>query len=50
MGLGKLPSTPKLALSQTLTLTGEERFFSGAILWLPPNPETNPDFGLNLQL
>ena len=50
MVLGKLPPTPRLALSQTLTLTGEGRFFSEAILWLPPNPETNPDFGLNLQV
>ena len=35
MVLGKLPPTPKLTLSQTLTLTGEQ-CFSSAIVWLPP--------------
>ena len=32
---GKLPPTPKLTPSQTLTLTGGQ-LFSGAIVWLPP--------------
>ena len=43
---GKLPPTPKLTLSQTLTLTGGQ-FFSRAIVWLPPNPKTNPDLEPN---
>ena len=36
------PPTPKLTLSQTLTL-----FSSGAIVWLLPNPKTNPDLDPN---
>ena len=40
------PPTPKLTLSQTLTLTGGQ-FFSGAIVSLPPNPKTNPDLDPN---
>ena len=39
---GKLPPTPKLTLSQTLTLT-RGQFSLGAIVWLSPNPKTNPD-------
>ena len=42
----KLPSTPKLILSQTLTLNGGH-VFSGAIVWLPSNPKTNPDLDPN---
>ena len=48
MSLGQLPPrkippppTPKLTLTQTLTLT-RSKFFSGAIVWLPLNPKTNP--------
>ena len=40
--LGRLPPSPKLTLRQTLALTGGQ-FSSGAIVWLPPNPKTNPD-------
>ena len=40
------PPTPKLTLSQTLTLTGGQ-FSLGAIVWLPPNPKTNPDLDSN---
>ena len=40
------PPTPKLTLSQTLTLTGGQ-FFSGAIVSLPSNPKTNPDLEPN---
>ena len=40
------PSTPKLTLSQTLTLT-RGQFSSWAIVWLPPNPKTNPDLDPN---
>ena len=36
------PSTAKLTLRQTITLTGGQ-FSSGAIVWLSPNPKTNPD-------
>ena len=43
---GKLSSTPKLTLSQTLTLTGGQ-FFSGAIIWLPVNPNINPHLDPN---
>ena len=37
-----MPSTPKLTLTQTLTLTGEQ-FSSRTIFWLPLNPKTNPN-------
>ena len=37
--LGQLPPTPKLTLSQTLTLTGGQ-CFSSAIVWLPTPPAT----------
>ena len=40
------PQTPKLALSQTLTLT-RGQFSLGAIIWLSPNPKTNPDLDPN---
>ena len=33
-------------LSQTLILNGGQ-FFSGEIVWLPPNPKTNPDLDPN---
>ena len=36
------PPTPKLTLTQPLTLTGGQ-FSSGAIVWLSPNPKTNPN-------
>ena len=45
--LGQLPpreialSIPKLTLTQTLTLTRGD-FSSRAIVWLRPNPKTNP--------
>ena len=45
MVLGQLPPW-KFALSQTLTLTGEQ-FSSGTIIWLPLNPKTNPDLDPN---
>ena len=35
------PPTSKLTLTQTLTLT-RDQFFSGVIIWLPPNPKTKP--------
>ena len=37
-----MPSTPKLTLTQTLTLT-REQFSSRTIVWLPLNPKTNPN-------
>ena len=37
----------KLTLSQTLTLNGRQ-FSSGAIVWLSPNPKTNPGLDPNL--
>ena len=40
-------STPKLTLSQTLTLIGVH-FSSGAIVLLPANPKTNPDLDPNV--
>ena len=40
------PPTPKLILSQTLTLTGGQ-FSSWGIVWLPPNPKTNSDLDPN---
>ena len=40
------PPTPKLTLSQTLTLT-EGQFSLGAIVWFPPNPKINPDLDPN---
>ena len=42
----KCPPTPKLTLSQTLTLT-RGQFFLGTIVWLPPNPKTTPDLHQN---
>ena len=42
----KLPPTQKLTLIQTQTLTGGP-FSSGTIVWLTPNPKTNPNFNLN---
>ena len=36
------PATPKLTLTQTPTVT-REQFTSGAIVWLSPNPKTNPN-------
>ena len=42
------PPTPKLTLGQTLTLTGDQ-FSLGAIVWLPPNPKTNPNLDPNPQ-
>ena len=44
--LGQLPPTPKLTLTQTLTLNVGQ-FFSEAIVWLPPNPKTNPNLDRN---
>ena len=41
-----LPPTPKLTLSQTLTLTGGQ-FSLGAVVWLRTNPKTNPDLDPN---
>ena len=38
--------TPKLTLTQTLTLT-VGRFSSEAIVYLPPNPKTNPNLDQN---
>ena len=43
---GKLPPTPKLTLTQSLTLT-RGQFSFGAIVWLPPNPKTNPNLDRN---
>ena len=43
---GKLPLTPKLTLSQTLTPTGGQ-FSSGPIVWLPLNHKTNPNLDPN---
>ena len=40
------PPTPKLTLTQSLTLTGGQ-FSSGAIVWLHPNPKTNPNLDPN---
>ena len=40
------PPTPKLTLTQTLTLT-MGRFSSEAIVYLPPNPKTNPNLDQN---
>ena len=40
------PPTPKLTLSQTLTLT-EGQSSSVAIVWLSPNPKTNPHLDPN---
>ena len=40
------PPTPKVTLIQTLTLTGEQ-FSTGAIVWLPPYPISNPNFDPN---
>ena len=39
--------TPKLTLTQTLAITGGGQLFSGAIVWSPPNPKTNPDLDPN---
>ena len=39
---GNCPLTPKI--TQTLT---RGQFFSGAIVWLPHNPKTNPNFDQN---
>ena len=36
------PPTPKLTLTQPLTLTGGQ-FSTVAIVWLSPNPKTNPN-------
>ena len=36
------PLTPKLTLTQPLTLTGGQ-LSKGAIVWLPPNPKTKPN-------
>ena len=38
--------TPKLTLTQTLTLT-RGHFCSVATVWLPPNPKTNPNLDRN---
>ena len=46
MVLGQLPPIPKLTLTQTLTLT-RGQFSSGAIVWLPLNPKTNPNLDRN---
>ena len=43
---GKLPPTPKLTLSQTLTLTGGQ-FSLEKVVRLFPNPKTNPDLDPN---
>ena len=40
------PPTPKLTLSQTLTLTVGQ-FSLGGIVWLFLNPKTNPDLDPN---
>ena len=40
------PLTPKLTETQTLTLT-RGQFFSGAVVWLPRNPKTNPNLDQN---
>ena len=40
------PPTPKLTLTQTLTLTGG-LFSSGEIVWLLPNPTANPNLDPN---
>ena len=40
------PPTPKLTLTQTVTLT-RGQFSSGAIVWLPPNPNTSPNLDSN---
>ena len=45
-GLGQLPPTPKLNLSHTLILT-RGQFCLGTIIWLSPNPKTNPDLDRN---
>ena len=43
---GKLPPTPKLTLTETLTLT-MVLFSSRAIFWLPPKLKTNPNLDPN---
>ena len=40
------PPTPKLTLTQTLTLT-RGQFPLAAIVWLPPNPKINPNLDPN---
>ena len=41
------PPTPKLTLSQTLTLTGVGGLSSGDNRLVAPNPITNPNLGPN---
>ena len=40
------PPTPKLTLTQTLTLNSGQ-FSSGANVWLSPNPNTSPNLDSN---
>ena len=40
---------PKLTISQPLTLAGEQ-LCSGALVWLSPNPKTNPNIEPNPNL
>ena len=42
--LRKIAPTPNLTLSRILT---RGQFSSGAIVWLPPNPKTNPNLDRN---
>ena len=39
--IAPLPPTPKLIITQTLTLTGWQ-FSSATSVWLPPNSKVNP--------
>ena len=43
---GNCPPTPKLILTLTPTLT-EEKYSSGAIVWLPSNSKANPKLDPN---
>ena len=43
---GNCPPTPKLTLPLTPTLT-EEKYSSGAIVWLPSNSKANPKLDPN---